>query len=269
MTDISAFFHTIRLPAMPEAAQALIRTLDREDASASRVRAIIEKDSALSATLLRMANSALFGLSQRVSSLDAAINLVGMSQIRNHAIMVCLRNTFPVAPGLDRQAFWQGCVSNAAYGHWLAGHAGLDPQTAWLSALLLRLGELILAQKDASAIEAIERLPCRPGERWAREKMLTGYDEGQISAELGRRWDFPPEMVQALDEASAPLQASELSRLAAVVHLAALMADSTAIGTRLLDALPADVLTALQLDLAGLEAGLPDVRGLLDMAGMD
>lgn len=269
MTDISAFFSTIRLPAMPEAAQALIRTLDREDASASRVRALIEKDAALSATLLRMANSALFGLSQRVSTLDAAINLVGMSQIRNHAILVCLRNAFPTVPGLERQAFWQGCVSNAAYGQWLAGHAGLDPQTAWLSALLLRLGELIMAQKEAAAIEAIERAPCLPGERWAREKALLGYDEGQISAELGRRWDFPPDMVQALDEASAPLQANSLSRMAAVVHLAALMTDSTATGARLLQTLPADVLAALHLDLNGMETSLPDVHGLLDLATVD
>lgn len=269
MSDISAFFHTIRLPAMPEAAQALIRTLDQEDASATRVRALIEKDAALSATLLRMANSALFGLSQRVSSLDAAINLVGMAQIRNHAIMVCLRHAFPVSPGLDRQEFWQGCLSNAAYGQWLAAQADLDPQASWLCALLLRLGELIMAQKDAAAIEAVERLPRQAGERWARQRALLGFTEGQVSAELGRRWDFPPEIVQALDAAADPLQAPVFSRLAAVVHLAGLMSESTAVGARLLNSLPAGVLQDLQVDLTGREHSLPDVQRLMDMDGVD
>ena len=58
MADISVFLHSVKLPVMPEVAHALIRTLNDEDADVGTVRDVISKDPALTATLLRMANSA-------------------------------------------------------------------------------------------------------------------------------------------------------------------------------------------------------------------
>ena len=80
MADINTFIQTVKLPVMPEAAHALIRTLNDEDADVVTVRDIIAKDPALTTTLLRMANSALFGLSRSVTTLDNAVSVVGMAQ---------------------------------------------------------------------------------------------------------------------------------------------------------------------------------------------
>lgn len=63
--------------------QSLVRTLNDPDASAAQIAAIISKDPALTANLLRMANSAQFGLSRQVLSLDHAITMLGMSRIRS------------------------------------------------------------------------------------------------------------------------------------------------------------------------------------------
>ena len=75
MADINTFIQTVKLPVMPEAAHALIRTLNDEDADVVTVRDIIAKDPALTTTLLRMANSALFGLSRTVTTLDSAVTV--------------------------------------------------------------------------------------------------------------------------------------------------------------------------------------------------
>ena len=78
MVNLESFFASVKLPSMSEVAHALIQTLNDDDTSVSHVRDLISKDPALSAKLLRLANSAQFGLPRGVGTLDDAITMVGM-----------------------------------------------------------------------------------------------------------------------------------------------------------------------------------------------
>jgi HD-like signal output (HDOD) protein len=160
MPDIAQFLHLIKLPVMPEAGCALICTLNDENADIPMVRNIIAKDPALTTMLLRMANSALFGLSRKVDTLDSAINIVGMSHIRARALSICMSNAFSLPPSLNRLAFWRDSMVCAGYSQWLAQSAGIDHQQAWLTGMMLRLGELIIAKHNPAMIEPIEKKPC-------------------------------------------------------------------------------------------------------------
>jgi HD-like signal output (HDOD) protein len=266
MTHLASFLQAVKLPIMPEVAHALIRTLNDEDADVSSVRSVIAKDPALTATLLRMANSAMFGLSRSVDTLDNAVSVVGLSQIRARALSICLANVFVLPPGMNRLEFWRSCMLCAGYARWLAAATAIDEQQAWLTGMMLRLGELVIAQKVPSLMTTIERPPCKPGERWERERILAGFDEGKITAEMARRWDFPTELTQALDASALPLQSPPFSRLGAVVHLAALMADTPEVSRLTLEALPLPVVQALQLNLPGLHASLPSAQVLSDIS---
>ena len=168
MPSPAEFLQTVKLPVMSEVAHLLIRTLHEPEASVNRVRDVIAKDPALTTTLVRMANSAMFGLSRSVHSLDHAISVVGMSQIRARALSICLTDVFPVSSGLDRTEFWTSSLACAAYARYLAGRLGLDEQQAWLTGMMLRLGELLIAQRNPDLIAECERAPHGPGERWAR-----------------------------------------------------------------------------------------------------
>ena len=75
MTDAARFLQSVTLPVMPEVGHALIRTLNRDDADVPMVTAVIAKDPALTTTLLRIANSAMFGLSRSVHTLDSAVHV--------------------------------------------------------------------------------------------------------------------------------------------------------------------------------------------------
>jgi HD-like signal output (HDOD) protein len=264
MADIAPFLQSVKLPVMPEVAHSLIRTLDDEDADVTTIRNIIAKDPALTATLLRMANSALFGLSRSVDSLDSAVSVVGLSQIRARALSICMTNVFSMPQGLNRLDFWRASLLCAGYARWLAGSIGMDEQRAWLAGMMLRLGELVIAQKHPGLLAAIEQQPCAPGERWARERTSCGFDEGQITAEIARRWDFPQALTDALQSCSQPLQGSEPSTLGAVVHLAALLADTPVVHAETLGTLPPLVVGLLRLDLERLCATLPDADLLGD-----
>ena len=268
MPELATLFQAIQLPAMPEVAHALIRTLDDDDVHASTVRDLIARDPALTAKLLGLANSARFGQSRKISTLDSAISLVGMAQIRTLALSACLHNAFSVPEGLNRIVFWRASMACAAYAQWLAGGLQVDRQTAWLTGMMLRLGGLIIDQYSPQMLQRIEHLPREPGERWERQREAIGFDEGQVTAELARRWNFPTAMTDALGRCAEPLAATPLNRLAAILHLAGFLADSATPDAKALDQLPQPVLSALKIDLDWLYRDLPDSDAFVDLSSL-
>lgn len=265
MTTAARFLQSVSLPVMPEVAQALIRTLKSDSADVATVTTIIAKDPGLTATLLRMANSAMFGLSRSVHTLDSSVSVVGMAHIRARALSICIAKGFEFPPALDRLDFWRHSMVCAGYAKWLASHCTLDEQEAWLTGMMLRLGEIIIAQRMPDALAQIEALPCVPGERWKRERDVAGFDEGQIAAEIARRWDFPETVALALEYTARPLTATA-SHLAAVVHLAALIADQSATSAPLLADLPMAVMQNLGLDAEKLQAQMPSAEAFSDIS---
>jgi len=257
MHSLDAFFSTVRLPSMSEVAHELIETLNQEDAGVHTVSQIILRDPALSARLLRLANSAQFGLQRGVNSVDDAIQMVGLRKVRALALSACLSDSFKPLPGLELGAFWQTSMACAGYAQWLAGALDMDTQQAWLTGMMLRLGELLIGQANPQALTEIERLPHPPGARWEREKRLVGFSEGQITAELARRWNFPMQIAQALERAYDPLVEQAFSRLGAVVNLAGLLADTPGADALAVDTLPHDVIEALALDVRWMKATFP------------
>lgn len=257
MHSLDAFFATVRLPSMPEVAHGLIQTLNDDNASLHEVRDLISRDPALSARLLRLANSAQFGLQRGVYSIDEAIQMVGLAQVRALALSACLSDAFEPLPGLDLPTFWRHSMACAAYAQWLTTPLEMDSQQAWLTGMMLRLGELLIGQANPQALVEIERLPHPPGARWEREKRLIGFSEGQITAELARRWNFPMQIVQALERAYDPLVEQAFSRLGAVVNLAGLLADTPDADALAVDTLPNDVVNTLGLEVRWMKATFP------------
>lgn len=266
MPSIDAFFDTIDLPSIPEVAHALIQSLNDENVSLQELRNLIVREPALSAKLLRLANSAHFGLPRGVGTVDDAIALVGIDKVRTLALAACLNSSFPDLPGLDRKTFWQTSMACAGYSQWLAEFLSINGQVAWLTGMMLRLGELLIVQADPKTLQEIEKLPHIPGVRWQREKRLVGFTEGQITAELARRWNFPMQMVQALQRCADPLEEQGFSRLGAILHLAGLLAEMPDAGADAVIDLPLDVVTILNLDLDWMRSTFPSVTHMMDVS---
>jgi HD-like signal output (HDOD) protein len=254
------------LPSMSEVSHALIKSFHQHDVSIAEVRNILAKDAALSAKLLRIANSAQFGLPRGVGTLDEAITLIGMSPIRSLALGACLNDAFPTLPGLPRKDFWSWCMACGGYTQWMSARLGIDGQTAWLTGMMLRLGELLIVQAQPSTLQAIEAKPHTPGYRWKRELSLVGFTEGQITGELAHRWQFPMQIAQALQRASDPLTEQAFSRLGAVVHVAALLADTPHASSDAVAQLPQDVLDALELSRDWMVENFPASESFMDIA---
>jgi HD-like signal output (HDOD) protein len=269
MSRLDSFFESVKLPAMPEVAHALIKTLNDDSAGVTQVSDVISKDPALSAKVLRLANSAAFALPRGVATVSDAVSMVGLHKVSTMALGACLNDAFPAVPGLERNEFWKSNMACAGYSQWLASGLDMDPQVAWLTGMMLRLGELLIGQTNPAALKKIEHRPRPPGARWQREKALIGFTEGQITAEMAHRWNFPMLMVQALQRSAHPLTEQAFSRLGAVLHLAGLMADNTAdtpnATDAVIDTLPTNVIDALGLDPQWLRNTLPNASSFVDI----
>ena len=254
------FFRDLTLPTMPEVAHDLIRSLNEEDVSLSHLCEAVTRDPALAVNLVRLANSAHYGSHEKVGSIEEAIARVGTAQVRALALAAMFNDAFPVSPGLDRQTFWRESQTRGGMAQWLASGIGSDSQQAWLSGVMVRVGELLMGMKSPASVMAFEREPSHPGARWQREAELMGFTEGQVSAELARAWNFPEEMIQALDAAADPMAAQPFSRLGAVLHVAELLAAVPTPSFETVDELPSDVLAALEVDPDWMRERLPQAQ---------
>ena len=266
MTQMADFFRSLSLPTMPAVAHELIRSLSNDDAPLSQVRNAIAKDPALAVKLLRLANSARYGASRSVASIDDALAMVGASQVRTLALASCLNDAFPVMPGLDPNRFWRTSQACGGYAHWLAGTIGCDSDQAWLTGFMVRLGELVMAQHIPDCLSEIEKMPQTPGCRWERESALLGFTEGQVTAEMARRWQFPESVVKALDASADPMAARPFSRLGGVLHVAELLADAEPGSTDTIESLPPELLAALKVDIDWLRSHLPQAQANIEGA---
>jgi HD-like signal output (HDOD) protein len=134
--------------------------------------------------------------------------------------------------------------------------------------MMLRLGELLIAQRVPQSLVEIEVQPCQAVTRWEREQRLLGFDEAQVTAVMARHWNFPDAIVTGLQSAADPMAAESFDPLAGVVHLAALLADCPNPDPELVADLPIPVITALELNRHWMVARFPRVETFVDVTGL-
>lgn len=214
------------LPPLPEVAKRLIASFGREDLSLGELAAQIAQDPALTARLLRLANSARYSPRERVTRLQDAAAVVGLGPLRALALGACLARAFPPMPGFDRLRFWRQNLATAGYARWLSGLLDLDPDLAEVSGLVLRSGELLMLLADPGMTALVESLSGEPDSVFALERRHFGCTHAELSAELAVRWRFPATIVDALHTAADPLAARPFSAEGAVLRAASVLADA-------------------------------------------
>jgi HD-like signal output (HDOD) protein len=252
------------LPAMPEVAQRLLATFRRDDVGLPELATLIGSDQALSARLLRLANSARYsparGGGDRVLRLSDATALIGLAALRSLAMGACLANVFPNPQGFDRVRFWCQNLATAGHARWLAELLGEDPDTAEMAGLMLRSGELLMLLAEPGLTALVEDMAGLPDSVFEVERLNFGCTHAEVSAELAVRWRFPAEMVDALFTAADPLAAQPFSRMGALLRCASVLADAGCAGLDPLAELAQhqnELVQRLGLDLAALAGCLP------------
>ena len=192
------------LPALPTVALATHRETGKPGATAASVGALVATDPALTARVLRLANSAFYGVARQVSAVPDAVMVLGMKGVRN---LCLLAGTYPwLQAGLPAYGFAPGALLShslaAALGaRSIAERAGLDADAAFTAGLLHDLGKVALAMwfKPADG-------PIRSRDD---EKRVLRFDHAQVGGELARRWNLPLPLVGAISCHHMPCEGLE------------------------------------------------------------
>jgi two-component system, cell cycle response regulator len=195
---------TLQLPSLPLVAVRLLELTLDDRSSAHDLARVIETDPALAAKVLRIVNSAAYGLRRKIASVSQAVALLGFAGIRALALGVTLFENIvrkEAATGFDRLFFWQHCLAVAELARILAGRLGYaDPEEAYIAGLLHDVGKVILeihgrkGYSDLCSRHAAED----GGTLVENEARFVGLSHDRLGAFFCAHWQLPERLVLAV-----------------------------------------------------------------------
>jgi HD-like signal output (HDOD) protein len=153
INDIAA--GRVELPTIPRVVQRLIDALRDPDVDTRKIGEALSQDPILSAKVLRLANSAFFGGQRSMSSIDAAIALIGIEALNRLVVACGVSSSFKEIPGIDLAGFWRDALVAAIAANKLAPRLGADGEEAYTCGLLHATGHLILCQTYPDIADAM------------------------------------------------------------------------------------------------------------------
>lgn len=222
MTLDQLFADDESLPTVPKVVADLIEMLHDDDVPFSVVAHRIELDQVLAARVLQMVNSPFFGLRRKISSIQGAILMLGLSAIRSFVVSSGLSATFRKVEGVNLPGFWAHSLRVASVSRYLASKTrSVDSNLAFTAGSMHAIGHLIMAQAMPERIAGLNAI--HPFEALGRAQLELaefGYHYGDVSASLARRWEFAPELVGALSSFVTQAKSAPVDPLGGVLHLA-------------------------------------------------
>jgi putative nucleotidyltransferase with HDIG domain len=189
-------------PSMPQAAVKLRDLFKKDDVPINEIENILRQDPGLSANILRLANSAHFGLSSKVGSLKQAVMLLGLKRFEQIAISAYMNKTMDKAvEGYDLPPgeLWIHSIAVATTAEALAKFLKIDDTNdVFTPALLHDMGKLTLGKFVKEESKQIESVIARGESLVQAEHMVLGTDHAEIGALILQNWSFPDDIVDAV-----------------------------------------------------------------------
>ena len=214
---------------LPEIYLPVRDVVDNPESTMDDLANALKIDPAISARLLKIVNSPLYGFPKQIDSISRAVNLIGMQSINDLVAATTLGRTFTgmTANLMDLPAFWRKSVLCALLAGKIAKASGIkESERFFIEGLLRDIGHLVLyqtiPQRAQSALVEAGYLGSSLAEV---EQSNIGCDFTEVGAELVHFWNMPNQIEQAIRHQLSPNEAGEFTLHASIVHLAGAVAD--------------------------------------------
>lgn len=251
-----------QLPSIPAVVQELMSSFDDPDLDSQHLAQKIGQDQALAAKVLRVANSAFYGLPRQVGSIQEAVVVLGFSTVRSLVLSAGIIDAFTSASPacVDHRRHWQRSLATATYARAVARSLRQGSDMAFSAGLLHDIGIMVLDVCDHERFAALWQAT-EAGERGLieAERAALGFDHAELGAEVARRWKFPPAIEEAIRHHYQPGH-QPFQTLTGIVQVAALLARCDEEGVpagEWFERIPQGLRDALRLDRERLEKCLP------------
>lgn len=225
------------IATLPEVTLKIIRLVEDPDSTAQDLNKVITNDPALGARILKVVNSAFYGLPGQIASLNRAIVLLGLNAVKNIAIAASLAKLFrggQICPSFNARDLWTHSIAVATGTRLLAEKAGLGlPDEAFLAGLIHDLGIIVEMQaRRQKFVDAIEQANANPNLTFREaETASLGANHEQFGTGLCQLWKFPKSVTYVTGFHHRPLELAPNNRtLAMLVHMADILAANAGLG---------------------------------------
>ena len=205
--DNKAIWETLEkiqdLPTLPSVYFKVDKLLKDKQASIENVARIIEVDPAMSTSILRLVNSAFYGLRGKSNSISHAVMILGFNKVKNAIVSVTVLSSLRVKDqnkNFSMTDFWRHSVSVAVLGKQLAERSRLvPPDDAFIAGLLHDIGKIIMLKYFREDLEKIwQTMQEKKCSFVEAEEEVASIDHVQIGAYLARKWQLPDQIVEAV-----------------------------------------------------------------------
>lgn len=226
MSDIDSIVKKIEgLKPIPQVANKIMSIAQDPEGSMADLSKIIAYDAAVTANLLKLANSAYFGRSGKFDSVHQAIVYLGMARVVDLVILASAAETLKAAQkGYDLEAgeLWKYSVSSALIARELSEKKGVkETHLIFTAALLKDIGKIILNQYVRGSFEKISSLVSEKGFSFGEaEKEVIGIDHAELGGMVAEKWKFSPKMVEIIRNHHLPQESSMSEFESSIVYMA-------------------------------------------------
>ena len=212
------------LPSISGVAPKILAILDDPNSSAEEVQETLRLDPGLTANILKMTNSAYFGLSNKVGSVKQAVVLLGWRKLVKIVLATCVNAVMDKSiPGYDLPSgeLWRHSVAVSVTAEGLMKELGREADDRIFTAALLHdLGKLVMGEFVAEDLEAIRLTAEKDIPFQMAEREILGTDHAEIGAMLLESWSFPSNLIEAVRWHHEPDSAENPGTLIDIVHVA-------------------------------------------------
>ncbi|MDG5815868.1 HDOD domain-containing protein [Chitinispirillales bacterium ANBcel5] len=224
----------IGLPTLPTVISKMLEMIDNPRTSATTLARLISTDQSLTAKILKLANSAYYGFSREISTVNMAIVVLGFNTVKEMGLWLSVFDVFKRASNssgdFDAASFWEHSVACGVAARMIARtNQSRFAAEAFVAGLLHDIGKIILNQYfNAEFNQVLNRAEQCSFEE--AEKEVIGTTHGRIGAWLTEKWNLPSIISQTILHHHTPWNAGADKHFVAMVTLGDLICHLTSIG---------------------------------------
>lgn len=215
------------LPTLPDILHKISRMVESKQYSANDIARVISQDQVLTAKVLKLANSAFFGFSRSINSVDQALVLLGFQVVKG---LILTSSVFDIVQRRYTD-LWKHSLAVATISGILAQRVGMKaPEESNLAGLLHDLGKVVMAVGMVEELDRIMDL-CETGKTGIEaEKEIMGFTHMEAGTWLAEAWKLPVELTDPITFHHDPAAAGERPMETSIVHLADILAKARGFG---------------------------------------
>ncbi|MDH3326370.1 MAG: HDOD domain-containing protein [Gammaproteobacteria bacterium] len=212
------------LASLPDVCIKINQLADNPKSTTYDIKEMIETDAALTARVLRIANSTFFNYGKKVDDLNRAIMLIGTEGLRDIVWATSSISSFARLTNkfVDMDTFWRHSLYTATVARLLAEKCRvINKDRLFLCGLLHDVGHLALYQVMPEEMDVVFLMSEANGEQlYISEKHILGFTHATVSYALLRLWCLPVSICQSVAYHHQPVKCRDYRLDAAIVHLA-------------------------------------------------